>query len=96
MIRCSPLEICIINDSQVASCISRSKVMLDQSNELSSIRNFVLNVRRKRSGSTRLRLVDHVDLCGTSECRFGECEMRNETQFMCHCIKVNINTLTIA
>ncbi len=29
-----------------------------------------------------------AEICGSLECRFGKCEVLNETSFVCHCSKV--------
>ncbi len=36
---------------------------------------------------SRRSITESNGLCGSSECRFGECEVLNQTIFVCHCYK---------
>ena len=91
LIRCSPHEICVANYSKKATCIARKTVMLDESNPVNSVKgtssrdpSLRVDVSKRHSDAPHFRVS-----CGANECRFGECEMRNETQFVCHCFKVS-------
>jgi hypothetical protein len=73
-LKCHLDEICVAKDDDKAVCIQRSQLEINE--------NHSPNLLSKRDASKS------IQYCGSNECRFGECEIRNMSSFVCHCFKV--------